>query len=268
MDRNVSRREFLRIAGVAGAAVGLAGGLGGLVAACGEEEVTTTTVSTEANAGPVTTAPGAPPAGRPPAGGAVVTLPGPMLQSPVSLEDAIKRRRSLRDYTAEPLTLEEVAQLMWAAQGVTDGRIARAAPSAGGTYPLEVLVAASQVTGLEPGVYRYRPREHDLLAMGRADVRTNLARASLDQEWVAQAPVNVVMSGIYERTTERYGERGVRYVYMEAGHAAENLLLQAVSLGLGAVVVGAFHDDQVSSVVGLAGDERPLYVIPVGRPAL
>lgn len=195
-----------------------------------------------------------------------VRLPTPNPGGPVSLEDAIQRRRSVREFTDEPLSMEELGQLLWAAQGITSDQGARAAPSAGGTYPLELYVAAGRVTGLEPGVYHYHPQSHALELVATGDVRARLMEASLDQACVGAGAVDMIIAAVYERTMERYGERGVRYVHLEAGHAAQNLCLQAVALGLGAVTVGAFSDEQVQGAVGLGADEEPLYVIPVGKP--
>lgn len=197
---------------------------------------------------------------------ATVRLPSPHVEGPVSLEDAIQSRRSVREFTDGPLSMEELGQLLWAAQGTTSDRGARAAPSAGGTYPLELYVAAGRVTELQAGVYHYHPRSHALELVAIGDVRARLMEASLDQACVGAGAVDIVIAAVYERTIDRYGERGVRYVHLEAGHAAQNLCLQAVALGLGAVTVGAFSDEQVQAVVGLGAEEQPLYVIPVGRP--
>lgn len=195
------------------------------------------------------------------------TLPAPRLQGSLSLEEAIHARRSVREFTDEPLSLGELGQLLWAAQGITSAEGARAAPSAGGTYPLEIYVVAGRVTGLEAGVYRYRPQGHLLEPVAAGDVRARLAAASLDQVWVSDAAADLVVAAVYARTAETYGERGIRYVHLEAGHAAQNLCLQAVALGLGAVTVGAFSDEDVSAVVHLTDEQQPLYVVPVGRPA-
>jgi SagB-type dehydrogenase family enzyme len=195
-----------------------------------------------------------------------VTLPAPRGEGPLSLEAAIQARRSEREFSDEPLSLDEVGQLLWAAQGITSPQGARAAPSAGGTYPLEIYVAAGRVTGLESGVYRYRPVGHELELVAIGDVRALLAEAALDQAWVADAAVDVVIAAVYARTTERYGERGERYVHLEAGHAAENLCLQATALGLGVVTVGAFSDEELAAAVQMSNDHKPLYVVPIGRP--
>jgi SagB-type dehydrogenase family enzyme len=184
-----------------------------------------------------------------------IVLPTPQLKGSVSLEEAIEGRRSVRDYTDEPLSLEELSQLLWAMQGITSPHGGRAAPSAGGTYPLEIFVVSGAVTAVPPGVYRYRPASHDLAPIVAGDVRASLQAASLDQQWVGKAPLDIVVAAVYERTMERYGERGVRYV------------LQAVGLGLGAVTVGAFHDEDVKALLHMTSEEEPLYVIPVGQPA-
>ncbi|MCX8032646.1 MAG: SagB/ThcOx family dehydrogenase [Thermoleophilia bacterium] len=194
-----------------------------------------------------------------------IELPDPSLKGSISLEEAIQRRRSVREYADSPLTLAEVSQLLWATQGITSPQGGRAAPSAGGTYPLEVYVVAGTVTGLDSGVYRYVPREHSLVLVKQGDFRSKLQEASLNQAWVGGAPVNFVIAAVYERTTQRYGERGVRYVHLEAGHAAQNLCLQATALRLGAVTVGAFTDEQVQAALDLPTEIKPLYVIPVGR---
>ena len=196
---------------------------------------------------------------------AQIELPQPRLKSNVSVEEALLHRRSIREYTNEPLTLEEVSQLLWAAQGITAKWGGRTAPSAGGLYPLEVYVAVGRVQGLNPGVYKYEPRGHKLNKIGVKDVRGELVKAALGQTWVGEGAIDIVITAVYERTMKKYGERGIRYVHMEAGHAAQNIYLQATALNLGMVVVGGFYDDQVKEVMSLAENETPLYVIPVGR---
>lgn len=198
-----------------------------------------------------------------------VELPPPETVGAMSVEEAIRRRRSIRSYTDEPLTLQDVSQLMWAAQGITDhaGNL-RAAPSAGATYPLEVyvVVGGNCVTGLAEGLYRYDPYKHQLEYVLEGDLRSSLAEAALGQSWVREAPIDIVIASVYERTTSKYSERGIRYVHMEVGHAAQNLYLQATARGLGMVTVGAFYDDQVQELLQLPKDQKPLYIIPVGHP--
>jgi SagB-type dehydrogenase family enzyme len=197
--------------------------------------------------------------------GTVIGLPQPRYRGDVSLEEALLQRRSVREYTGEPLTLEEISQLLWAAQGITDPRGFRTAPSAGGLYPLEVYLVAGEVAGLEAGVYKYRPQEHSLIRVVVGDRRENLCTAALGQVWVREAAADIVILAVYERTTVKYGDRGIRYVHLEAGHAAQNVCLQATALGLGTVTVGAFYDDEVQAVLGAPKNEKPLYVMPVGR---
>ena len=197
-----------------------------------------------------------------------VTLPEPVRDGSVSIERTLARRRSVRSYADTPLTLKQLSQLLWAAQGISEPRRGlRTAPSAGATYPLEIWLVVGRAEGLAPGVYRYRPVEHDLVRALEGDVRADLARVALGQGFVAEAPVSVVFTAVYERTAHRYGARAERYVPMEAGHAAQNLSLQAVALDLGTVIVGAFRDGQVATVLGLPDSEKPLYIVPVGQAA-
>jgi SagB-type dehydrogenase family enzyme len=193
-----------------------------------------------------------------------VKLPAPRATSDVSIEGALNARRSLRAFSAQPMTLAEAGQLLWAAQGVTDPSGHRTAPSAGALYPLELYLVAGNVTGLAPGVYRYRPSEHDLLHVATGDRRASVA-AACRQAWVAEAPASVAFAAVNARTAKKYGERSVRYVPIEVGAAAENLALQAVALGLGTTVVGAYDDAALALAVGSAADEQLLALMPVGR---
>jgi len=193
-------------------------------------------------------------------------LPAPQRDGKVSLERCLATRRSVRAYRDDALKLAELSQLLWAAQGITGGERLRTAPSAGALYPLEVYVLAGSVEGLAAGIYKYRPERHELVRVAQEDRRRALAEAALGQQFIAQAPAAFVIAGVYERTARRYGDRAPRYVHIEVGHAGQNICLQAVALGLGSVTVGAFRDPEVKRVVGLADDESPLYIIPVGRP--
>ncbi len=195
----------------------------------------------------------------------VMKLPEPRYDSEVSLEQSLLQRRSTRSYTGQPLTLQEVSQLLWAAQGITDPEGLRTAPSAGALYPLEVYVLVGDVQSLPPGVYRYEPDGHQLVKTMDGDKRAGLANAALGQGCVKEGAVAFVFTGVYERTTGKYGDRGIRYVHIEVGHAAQNLCLQATVMGLGAVTVGAFYDEQVTKLLDLPEKEQPLYIIPVGR---
>ncbi len=182
----------------------------------------------------------------------------------MSLEEALAHRRSVREFAPGALTLSEVSRLVWAAQGVTDPGH-RTAPSAGATYPLEVYLVAGNVENLSSGIYHYLPEQHRLEFVSGGDDRPRLADAAASQEWVSRAAMVVVIAAALDRTAARYGKRAERYVHMEAGHAAQNLLLQATALGLGATPVGAFNDTEVSRLLHLPASEAPLYLIPLGR---
>ncbi len=194
-----------------------------------------------------------------------ITLPEPRIDNGMSVERALRQRRSMRSFKAGSLTLAEVAQLLWSAQGITDRQGLRTAPSAGALYPLELYLVAASVDDLAGGVYHYRPDKHRLDHHGDTDVITSLAHAALDQACIGEAAAIVVFSAVYERTARKYGKRAKRYAHIEIGHAAENLFLQAVALGLHTVVVGAFQDDAVSRALGLPEDQAPLLLMPVGR---
>ncbi len=195
----------------------------------------------------------------------MIQLPEPQLSGEISVEKALSERRSVRSFTDEPLTLGEVSQLLWAAQGITNKRDMRTAPSGGALYPLELYILATQVTGLPQGLYRYIPRGHRLAKIKNGNMREELYDATLGQSSVRTAPAALVFSSVWQRITKKYGERGIRYAIIEAGHAGQNVYLQAVSLGLGTVAVGAFRDNDVKTFVGMKDGEDPLYVFPVGR---
>ena len=201
----------------------------------------------------------------PPEQETAIELPEPRYDSDASLEQSLLQRRSVRSYTGEPLTLPEVSQLLWAAQGITDPTGFRTAPSAGALYPLEVYVVAGDVQDLTPGVYKYEPHEHQLVRIMDGDKRAELAEAALAQSCVKEGAIAIVFTAVYEKTTGKYGDRGIRYVHIEVGHAAQNLCLQATAMDLGAVTIGAFYDEEVAELLNLPQDEQPLYIIPVGR---
>lgn len=194
----------------------------------------------------------------------IVNLPPPPTTGAMSLQEALAHRRSVREFTQGALTLAEISQVVWAAQGVTAPE-RRAAPSPGATYPLEVYLVVGEVKNLAAGVYRYHPGPHCLELVAEGDIRMPVAEAAVGQTWISKAAMVAVIAAVFERTTAHYGKRGERYVYVEAGHAAQNLLLQATALGLGARPVGAFNDLGVSRLLLLPAGEVPLYVIPVGR---
>ena len=194
-----------------------------------------------------------------------VTLPAPRTSGTIPVEQALAARRSVREYADSPLDIAGLSQLLWAAQGITGTGGLRTAPSAGALYPLEIYAVCGNVTGLSPGVYRYIPDSHALEPVIGRDVRDDLYLAALQQAPVRDAPAVIVIAADYDRTTCKYGERGIRYVHMEAGHASENIYLQAYALRLGTVTIGAFDDNGVRSVLGLPQNQTPLYLMPVGK---
>ncbi|MCX8171391.1 MAG: SagB/ThcOx family dehydrogenase [Candidatus Bathyarchaeota archaeon] len=203
-----------------------------------------------------------------------VLLPLPRKVSELTVEEAILLRRSIREYTDEPVDLNSLAMILWAAYGITEPKRGfRASPSAGATYPLEIYVvigergAKSAEVFLREGVYKYEPHSHTLLLVKEGEYRRELMEAALGQRWVGEAPLSIVICAVFERTTSVYGRRGeVRYVPMEVGHAGQNIYLMATALEYGAVVIGAFYDDQVAKVIDAKLEEKPLYIIPIGVP--
>lgn len=194
-----------------------------------------------------------------------ISLPEPRLKGEVSVEEAIHLRRSRRDFESTPVSLNELSQLLWSAQGITSRRGFRASPSAGAAYPLELYVIAGGVEGIKPGVYHYVTEDHTLRPCLDGDIRGEIARVALDQNFILNAPLSIVIVADYSRTTSRYGDRGRRYVHMEVGHVGENLYLQATSLGLGTVAVGAFRDDEIKRLLVLPKNLEPLYIMPFGH---
>ncbi len=200
---------------------------------------------------------------------APVELPEPSRTGTKSLEEVLAERVSQRQFSEEPVSLSELSQVLWAAQGADlDGvtGATRTAPSAGATHPLELFVisgAGETVTALPAGLYHYDHSRHELIPLLKGDLREDLSRAALQQGFIAEAPLSIVLAAEYERTTRRYGERGKRYVYMEIGHATQNIHLQAETLGLGSVAVGAFQDEMLKDV--LETELEPLMIVPIGR---
>ena len=194
-----------------------------------------------------------------------IKLPEPIYDGKTSVEKALQKRRSIRQYKNLPITIQDLSQLLWAAQGISGTGGRRTAPSAGALYPLELYVVAGNVTGLSVGLYSYDPHKHELSRILDSDKRAELSKTALGQSSIKNAAAVLVIYAVYERVTIKYGERGIQYVHMEAGHAAQNLFLQAVSLDLGTVVIGAFHDEQVRAVLHLPGQVQPLYLMPMGK---
>jgi SagB-type dehydrogenase family enzyme len=193
-----------------------------------------------------------------------IALPAPKTSGGEPLQQLLRQRRSVREFQHAPLAINQIAQLLWAAQGITLPQGLRTAPSAGALYPLELYIVALNAQSLDPGIYHYQPRQHQLTLHREGEYGKALARAAYGQTWMQQAGAVFVIAARYERTTVKYGKRGERYVHIEAGHAAENLFLQAEALGLGTVIVGAFYDDEVTNVLQLPADVSPLLLMPVG----
>jgi SagB-type dehydrogenase family enzyme len=188
----------------------------------------------------------------------ILKLPKSNFNGSISLEQTIAARRSWRDFRSDSLTLEQIGQLAWAAQGQDTKSKYRTAPSAGATYPLELFIVTEQ------GLFHYLLDKHALEKLTDQDIRSALASAAWGQEFIEAAPLTLVFAAEFDRTTRRYGKRGNRYVYMEAGHAAQNVHLQAEALGLGSVAVGAFDDLGVSRVLSLPSHLEPIYMVVAG----
>lgn len=200
-------------------------------------------------------------------------LPDPMAAVPeAGLAAAIVHRRSRRGLTGEAVALDRLSTLLALTYGVTgrneaDGSPARAAPSAGGRYPLELFVVARRVDGLAPGVWHYRPDLHAVEPVRMGDLDADLARAFFGQASVTQAAFVVLVGAVMRRTLAKYQERGYRLVLLDAGHAMQNLMLASTAMGLSGVGLGGFLDDALGEMCGLNGvDENVVYAVAVGRP--
>ncbi|MGD9241234.1 MAG: SagB/ThcOx family dehydrogenase [Desulfobacterales bacterium] len=194
-----------------------------------------------------------------------IQLPEPRYSGDVSVEQALQTRRSVRSYKNDPLNISEISQILWSAQGITSPRGFRAAPSAGALYPLELYAVAGNIKSISPAIYKYKPDDHFLLEMVSGDRRSELSRAALRQSAIRKAPAVLLFCAVYERVTGKYGQRGIRYVHMEVGHAAQNACLQAIALGLNSVIIGAFEDAEVKMIANLAAEEQPQCLVPIGR---
>ena len=190
-----------------------------------------------------------------------IQLPEPIHKGKMSLEEAVFKRRSQRNFKQKDLDLTQIGQLLWAAQGITAKRLGfafRAAPSAGALYPMEIYLLTQK------GLFRYLALSHRLEVLSDSDLRDSLAAAAWGQESISQAAIDIIICAVYRRVTGKYGQRGRKYVHIEGGHIAQNIHLQAVALGLASVPIGAFSDDQVKTVLSLPAEHEPLYIIPVG----
>ena len=192
----------------------------------------------------------------------MIQLPQPKLNGPVSLEQALAKRRSIRSFSSQALSYQQLGQLAWAAQGITEqSRGLRTAPSAGAIYPVTLYLATEQ------GLFVYNPQDHTLVETIDKDIRIELSKAALNQRFVAQAACDIIIAGSVKDVAARYGKKARTYTILEAGHIAQNVLLQAVTLDLAAVPVGAFNMGPVKRLCRMTTDLEPFYIIPVGYPA-
>ena len=194
-----------------------------------------------------------------------VKLPPPRLKSSTSIEAVLQKRRSVRDYTNVQLSLSEISQLLWSAQGITNQEGYRTAPSAGALFPLEIYLLVNNVENLQTGVYKFNPINHELKLWFEGNIKTELCNSALGQDSITQSAASIIITAVFERVTSKYGKRGITYVHMEAGHAAQNVHLQAEALNIGTVIIGAFDDEKVKKILCLPQDEQPLCIMPVGK---
>ena len=196
----------------------------------------------------------------------IIQLPTPHYDGETSVEKALLQRRSVREYKVEPLSISDISQILWAAQGITEKTYGlRTAPSAGALYPLELYLVVTNVDELKPGVYKYKPQDHTIKRISDGDKRIDVSNAALKQDAIENSSAIVIITAIYERTAIKYGNRAERYVHIEVGHVGQNIYLQAVSLGIGTVMIGAFKDEALKKILGFAEDEYPLAIMPLGK---
>jgi len=196
-----------------------------------------------------------------------IELPQPSSKGRESFEESLGQRRSVRQLSPNPLTIQAIGQILWAAQGITSAEGKRVAPSAGALYPLEIYLAAGNVREIDAGIYKYRPEHHQLRMHIRGDLRAKLTETTHQQYAVKDGSAVIVIAADYGRTAVKYGSRGDRYVHMEVGHVAQNIYLQAHCLDLSTVMVGSFDDDALRRVLELPDNEAPLALLPVGATA-
>ncbi|HOK41363.1 MAG TPA: SagB/ThcOx family dehydrogenase [bacterium] len=196
----------------------------------------------------------------------IIKLPKPENISKISIEEALLKRRSIREYKDEALTIKEVSQILWSAQGITEPKKKfRTAPSAGAIFPLNIYLVVNKVENIEKGIYKYLPETHEIIQFLNEDKREDIYKACLQQSCIKNGAIIIVITGNFEKIKKRYSERGVRYTYIEVGHCSQNIYLQCVSLNLGTVAVGAFYDEEVKKILKLPDEEEPLYLMPIGK---
>lgn len=193
-----------------------------------------------------------------------IILPKPKISGKISIEETLNKRRTTRNYNNNPIDITELSQLLWAAQGITSNEGLRTAPSAGALYPLEIFLITGNIENLESGIYKYNPTKHSIKKISSGDKRKLLADAALGQEQIKSATAIIIITAVVERTTWKYGERGKRYIHIEVGHSAQNVMLQAEALEIGVCPIGAFQDEKVKKVLGLT-EEAPFYILTLGK---
>lgn len=194
-----------------------------------------------------------------------IALPKPSVDGSCALERALAIRRSVRVFSGRPLQLPELGQLLWACQGRTSPDGYRTAPSAGATFPLEIYAAVGAVESIPAGIYHYAPAGHQLALLREGDVRARVASTVVDQDFIADASVILVIAALYARTAEKYGAHAARYAAIEAGCVSQNAALQGAALGIGSVMVGAINESAIQKELRLPGDHRPVLLMPFGR---
>jgi SagB-type dehydrogenase family enzyme len=199
-----------------------------------------------------------------------ITLSPPKTKDGAPIWDVLRRRRSERRYQDAPLLEAELSQLLWASQGITHAHQNygfRTAPSAGALYPVETYLVVNSIEEIQPGVYHYAVEDHELEQLKAGDFGDPVARAALDQGMAAQASAVFVWTGVFGRSKWKYKQRAYRYVYLDAGHIAENLALAAVALGLGSCQIAALYDEEANELLGVDGvEESTIYMTAVGKP--
>jgi len=196
----------------------------------------------------------------------IIQLPAPRYDGETSIEEALLQRRSKRSYKEDPLTISDISQILWAAQGITKKTYGkRTAPSAGALYPLELYISVSNVDDLKPGLYRYKPHNHTINIFSEGNKRIDIFNAALMQDAIKNSAATIIIAAVVERTAVKYGSRAERYVHIEVGAAGQNIYLQCVSLGLGTVMIGAFKDEALKKVLGLPDNEHPYMIMPLGK---
>ncbi|MCS7286458.1 MAG: SagB/ThcOx family dehydrogenase [Anaerolineae bacterium] len=198
-----------------------------------------------------------------------IPLPKPVPIGKMSVEEALEKRRSIRDYSREPLSLQELSLLLHLTDGITLWRYGigfRTAPSAGALYPIEIYLVINRVEGLKPGIYHYNVRAHTLELLKEGDFRQEMVNYCLGQEMPGTAAVTFILTAMFQRIRWKYRERAYRYILLEGGHIGQNIYLGATAMGLGACAIGAFLDDPVNSLIGIDGKrEAVIYILTVGK---